>query len=141
MHILEVASDPSEALAGASRRKRRVGLLSSLASATASRRCFEMEQLRSHTTRIARKDKRPGSQELNASPLKRIKHAESPACTQPAPPFASHPRPPAQSLKDVPPQVDTAKLRGHGIGGGITENEPEPEPKINAQDRVTFEIR
>ena len=71
--------------------KRRVGLLSSLMSATASRRCFKMEHLRSHTTRIARKDKRPGSQEVTVSPLKRIKHSESPACTQPAPPFASSP--------------------------------------------------
>jgi hypothetical protein len=111
-------------------------------SATASHRCFRMEHLRSHTTRIARKDKRPGSQELTASPLKRIKHSESPACTQPALLFASSPRPPAQSSKDVPLQTDTAKPRGHDTGGGSTENEPEsePEPKINTQDRVTFEI-
>ena len=64
---------------------------SSVTSGKASRRCFKMEDLRSHTTRIARKDKRPGSQEVTVSPLKRIKHSESPACTQPAPPFASSP--------------------------------------------------
>jgi hypothetical protein len=117
--------------------------LSSLTFAIASRRYFEMEHLRSHTTRVARKDKRPGSQELAVSPLKRIKHSESPAYTQSVPPFALSPRPPAQSPKDVPLQTDTAKSRRHGTGAESTgdEPEPEPEPKINAQDRVTFEVR
>jgi hypothetical protein len=77
------------------------------------------------------------------SPLKRIKQSESPACTQLALSFASSLRPLAESLKDAPSQTESAKLleRETNEGSAEHEPEPEPEPKINARDRVTFEVR
>lgn len=96
-----------------------------------------MDQMHSHTSLAVRRDKRPVPENLTASPLKRIKQSESPAGTQLALPFAQALRPPTGALQDAPSQTVPADSFKPEDGKASAEH----EPKINARDRVTFEVQ